>query len=346
MPILSVPLAEQTDLFVQVSIVVPVYNEGEVLPLLYERVRDVLESAGYSFEVVVVDDGSRDDSLEVLRYLSSKDPRLRYLSLSRNFGHQAAQVAGIEHSRGAAVITMDADLQHPPEVIPRMLELWKSGFDVVNTRKTTDGHDRLRRRTVDALFYRVLKSWSGLEVHGSDFRLMDRRVVEALEQSPERQKCLRGLIAWLGFAHVTIPYRVARRACGSSKYTIRKRCDLALTALCSFSHFPLRLLTLFGIATAVPSLLYMGVVAVFGVYAYFTGDHLLLPPGWAVLAGAISFFGGVQLVALGLVGEYLGGVHAEVKARPTYVLKEISDHPSPRPLERLPHATGIRWVAN
>ncbi|MBI4545327.1 MAG: glycosyltransferase family 2 protein [Gemmatimonadetes bacterium] len=324
------PLADRLDPSIKVSVVVPACNEEGNIPLLYERVRSVLEAEGCAFELIVVEDGSRDGTLEVLRQLSRQDRRVRYLSLSRNFGHQAAQLAGIEHSRGAAVITMDGDLQHPPETIPQMLEQWGKGFQVVNTRKLPQGPRGLVRRTLDATFYRLLSRLSGLEVAGSDFRLMDRRVAEVLVQLPERHKFLRGLVAWLGFEQTTIPYALARRARGESKYTFRKLLSLG-GGFFGFSVLPLRLLSVFGLVAAIPALLYMFLVAGYGAYWLLAGDMgtrlRTLPPGWATLVVAIIFFGGVQLIGLGLVGEYLGRVYTEVKGRPVYVVKEFSDPP-------------------
>jgi len=338
------PFVERADRSVEVSVVVPAYNESEVLPRLHARVRAVLEAAGYSYELLVVDDGSTDCTLEVLRRLQAEDPHVRSLTLSRNFGHQAAQMAGLAHSRGAVVVTMDADLQHPPELLPEMLELWEAGYEVVNTRKTADGEHRLRRRTVDALFYLLLQRWSGLEVHGSDFRLLDRRVVQVLLATPERQKLPRGLVAWLGFKQTTLPYTVGKRAAGEPKYTVHTRFGLALNALFSFSILPLHALTVLGVAATALALAYLFGLAGYALFVELDGGGRAHPPGWAVLTGVVGFFGGVQLLAVGILGQYLGRVYVEVKGRPTYVVKEISGVPAPAaaPVEE----TAVRWRVN
>ncbi len=307
-----------------VSVVVPAYNERANLPVLYERVRDALEGAGYRFDLLIVDDGGTDGSLETLRELHARDERVGYLSLSRNFGHQGALIAGIEHARGDVVVTLDGDLQHPPELLPEMLELWVDGYDVVNTRKARDSTRSLARQAIDTTYYRLLGKWSGLEVSGSDFRLMDRTVVDALCRLPEHQKLIRGLVTWLGFRQHVMPYQVAHRLHGEAKYRLSHLVKLAADGIFSFSTRPLRLLSMFGLLVAIPSLLYMIVIVALGAWALFTNDFAGLPPGWATLAVAVTFFGGVHLIAFGLLGEYIGRIYLEAKGRPPYIVMERS----------------------
>jgi polyisoprenyl-phosphate glycosyltransferase len=314
---------------IDVSVVVPAYNEMGGLALLWERVTSVLEASRYTYEILIVDDGSTDQSLSVLRHLSREDARLRYISFSRNFGHQAALMAGIEMSRGNAIITMDADLQHPPGLLLEMLETWKRGYYVVNTRKERDAGSYFGRSMLDKVFYWSLRNTSGLVVEGSDFRLLDRRVVEVLRQLPEREKILRGLVAWVGFPQTTIPYVVGRRLSGTSKYTVRKRVSLAFSALLSFSRLPLRALSFMGSVVVVISLILLAAVAFEFVHATIVAGTPSLPPPWVILVGIGAFFGGAQLAALGLLGEYIGRIHTEMRGRPTYLIKETSDQLSP-----------------
>ncbi len=309
-----------------VSIVAPAYNEEENLPHLCERVRSVMEGMGRDFELIIVENGSADRSLEILKDLRRKDGRIHYVSLSRNFGHQGALIAGLEHARGDVVISMDADLQHPPEVIPEMLKLWEAGYELVYTIKRENATQPFIRRLVNRQFYAFMSRASGLELTGgqSDFRLMDRKAVDALIRMPERNKFLRGLSRWIGFRQVGIEYDVPPRFAGESKFRLGHLLRFALDGILSFSVIPLRLFTLFGFLVSVAAFCYGLFIVGSGAYAFITGYHGRIPPGWATVGAAVFFLGGVQLMGIGLLGEYLGRVYDETKGRPAYLVREDS----------------------
>lgn len=308
-----------------VSIVAPAYNEEKNLPALYARVRAVMEKEGRDFELIVVENGSSDSSLAILKSLRAKDSRVNFLSLSRNFGHQGALIAGLEYSRGDAVISMDADLQHPPEVIPEMLKLWDQGYDVVYTVKQENKAQPLIRRALDRMFYRIINKLSGIELHGqSDFRLLGRKALNELCKLPERNKFLRGLSSWIGLKQAGISYRVNPRVAGSSKFKFIHLIELGIDGIFSFSIIPLRIFTIFGILMSAGSFLYGLYLLGLTAFINLTGSGLSMPSGWATLAVTLLFFGGVQLIGIGLLGEYLGRVYDEVKKRPVYIVKEAS----------------------
>ncbi|MDA0747659.1 MAG: glycosyltransferase family 2 protein [bacterium] len=309
-----------------VSIVAPAYNEEETILHLYERVCGVMEGAGWNFELIIVENGSVDRSLEILKELHGKDNRANFVSLSRNFGHQGGLIAGLEHSRGDVIITMDADLQHPPELIPEMLGLWSEGYDIVYTTKREVASQSFVRRLFNRVFYASMSRLSGLELSGgqSDFRLMDRKAVDALKSMPERNKFLRGLTRWIGFRQVGIDYDVPPRFAGRSKFRFAHLIRFALDGILSFSILPLRLFTLLGAVISLLAFVYGLYILIQGMYAFMTGYHGRIPPGWATVGAAIFFFGGVQLLGIGLLGEYLGRVYDEVKERPVFLVQEHS----------------------
>ncbi|MBM4184344.1 MAG: glycosyltransferase family 2 protein [Gemmatimonadetes bacterium] len=304
------------------SVVAPAFNEEEGLPRFVQEVGAVAVSLADDYEILVVDDGSRDKTREVLVTLRAGEPRLRWLGLSRNFGHQAALVAGLEHARGDVVITMDSDLQHPPSLLPRMVELWRDGYDVVYTTKAGAAAFSLRRRLMMKVGYKILRFVSGLNLTfgQSDFRLLDRAVLDALVAMPERDKFLRGLISWVGFRQTGIEYQVGTRFAGTEKYTFRQLLHLVTTGVFSFTILPLRLFTGFGVTIALLSMLYGVIAVVAGGIALATDNPALSPPGWATLTAAITFLGGIQLIGIGLLGEYIGRIYDEAKRRPTYVI--------------------------
>lgn len=309
-----------------VSVVAPAYNEAENLENLYERVRRSLESDGESFQLLIVDNGSDDTTLDVLRKLSAEDERVQFVSLSRNFGHQGAIIAGLEMASGNPIISMDADLQHPPEVLPEMLKHWKEGAEIVFTLKRKDRSRSLARKLVDWGFYALLSRLSGLQLESgqSDFRLLDRRALLAITGMNERPKFLRGLTKWIGYRQVTIDYDVEPRRAGRSKFNFRQLFRLGLDGVLSFSVLPLRLFTLSGVVVASGAFLYGAFVVASGVYAYISGYPERIQPGWATVATSIIFFGGIQLIGIGLLGEYLGRVYDQVKERPAYLIRERS----------------------
>lgn len=302
-----------------VSVVIPCFNEEEVIHATYRRLVEVLGSLlDVEFEFIFVDDGSRDRTPAILRNVQAADPRVRAVLFSRNFGHQIAVTAGIEHAAGDAVVLIDADLQDPPEVIGEMVVRWRAGVDVAyGTRASRDGESGLKLWTAKS-FYRFINRISETEIplDTGDFRLMDRKVVEAFLNMPERDRFVRGMVAWLGFRQEAIQYRRAARFAGETKYPWRKMIHFAMDGILSFSQAPLRLAIWAGFVTA-------GVAAMGVVYALlvrlFTNHWV---PGWALLFIGCLTLGSVQLVCVGAVGEYVGRIYGEVKKRPLYVVRE------------------------
>jgi polyisoprenyl-phosphate glycosyltransferase len=320
------------------SVVAPAYNEAEGLPQLIEELRSVLGPLADDYEIIIVDDGSSDETLEVLSDLNERDARVRWVSLSRNFGHQAALLAGLEQARGDVVISMDADLQHPPALLPTMVQRWREGSEVVYTvKRAGEGVFSPWRRLLMWLGYGVLRTVSGMKLQfgQSDFRLLDRAVVDALLAIPEREKFLRGLVDWIGFRQIGIEYHPQPRFAGEEKYTFRQLLRLVTTGVFAFSIVPLRLFTAGGFAMALLAFIYGVYAVIAGAYAIFTGDIGVSPPGWASIAAAISFLGGLQLIGIGLLGEYLGRVYDQTKGRPTYVVRNASPAavPAPSPVD-------------
>jgi polyisoprenyl-phosphate glycosyltransferase len=316
------------------SVVTPAFNEADGLPQLIEELRAVLGPLGEDYEIVVVDDGSSDGTLDLLAELNLDDPRVRWVGLSRNFGHQAALLAGLEHARGDVVISMDADLQHPPALLPTMVDRWRDGSDVVYTVKRAGvGAFSPWRRLLMWGGYSVLRIVSGMKLQfgQSDFRLLDRVVVDALLAIPEREKFLRGLVDWIGFRQIGLEYDPQPRFTGEEKYTFRQLFRLVTTGVFAFSIVPLRLFTAGGFAIALLAFVYGVFAVIAGAYALVTGDIGVSPPGWASIAAAISFLGGLQLIGIGLLGEYLGRVYDQTKGRPTFVVRSASSAPQEKP---------------
>lgn len=309
-----------------VSLVVPVFNEAGNLWPLYEAVCRQMEAVGCPYEIVFINDGSEDDSLTVLRRLAGEDGRVRVVGLSRNFGHQNAVSAGLEFARGDAVIVMDADLQHPPELIPQMIAAWREGFHVVYTiREDSKAETGWLKRWTSAAFYKLINVVSDVRIvpGAADFRLMDRTVVNCLVAMPERSRFLRGMVSWVGFRQKALRYRPNPRFSGKSKYSLRKMFALALQGVTSFSSLPLRVSGYLGFLAAVAGLPY----AVWAIYAKLFTDTVV--PGWTSLVVAILFLGGVQLMSIGVIGEYVGRIYTEVKKRPLYLTEELIGFDSP-----------------
>jgi len=302
----------------EVSLVIPIYNEEEVLPQLDARLRELLDRLGTTAEVVFVDDGSRDDSLSILRDLVAGEPRYRALSFSRNFGHQRAITAGMDATRGKAVVIMDADLQDPPEVVVEMLAKWREGYDVVyGRRRSREGETPFKLLTAK-IFYRLFAAMIPIEVplDTGDFRLMSRRVVIAMRALRETHRFVRGLVAWVGFKQTAVEYDRAARAAGTTKYPLRKMLAFAFDGIASFSVLPLRMATYLGVTVGAASVLY-------GISALFA--HVVMHatvPGWTTTVMLVSFLFSVQLLVTGVLGEYVGRIYEQVKARPLYVVGE------------------------
>jgi dolichol-phosphate mannosyltransferase len=303
-----------------VSVVCPAFDEEEVLPPFHASLGHSLQPlvGPYRLEIIYVDDGSRDGTLDVLRRLSVADNRVRYLSLSRNFGHQAALTAGLEHARGDAVVTLDSDGQHPPSLIPKLVEQWRSGADVVVAVRAVDRRLGPFKRLTSALFYRLLRRLSDLDVRDgvADFRLLSRKATDALLRLRESHRYLRGMIQWLGFSVAEVPYVPETRGAGASKYTLRKMLRLAGDGLYSFSRAPLRLSVVTGLAAISGSLLAATVIVLF--------RGTICDPALLSLLTGLHLVAGCLFAAIGVLGEYVARIHEEAKDRPLYVLKEVS----------------------
>ena len=302
----------------ELSIVVPVHNEADNLALLVERLRTALTGEVASWEIVFVDDGSRDETLAVIRDLNAADPRISAVSFSRNFGKEIAIAAGLDHALGDAVIIMDADLQHPPETIPAFLAKWREGYlNVYGQRTDREGETRMKRGFAK-LFYRIFGYFgeTPLPEGAGDFRLLDRKAVDALRALPERARFSKGLYAWVGFRSAGVPFHVAEREHGQSKFKYRKLFSFAFDGLSSFSTVPLKIATWSGAIIAVIATLS---AVYFMLRTLLFGTDL---PGFPSLIVSIMFFSGIQLVSLGMIGEYVGRIFAEVKRRPLYLIGE------------------------
>ena len=299
-----------------ISIVVPVFNEEDNIEHFYESVCKVMESLPYDFELIYVDDGSKDRSREILHGLEKQDERVQSIFLARNSGHQLALTCGLDNADGDAVITMDGDMQHPPELIPVLLEKWEQGYEVVQTiRKTTEGVSAMKKLT-SYYYYKVLNKLSNVHIQegGSDFRLMDRVVVKPFRRYREHARFIRGMIGAMGFRQVQIEFVAPKRFAGVSKFSPRKMLNFAIDGVLAYSNLPLRLGLYIGTISGLISLLM--ILHVF-VSKYVLNDAVA---GWATLTACVLFFGGMQMIVLGILGEYLGRVFEEVKHRPLYLI--------------------------
>ncbi len=302
------------------SLIIPIYNEEETIPELYHRISKVMTDLDGLVELILVNDGSRDKSLKLIRELHQRDPRVCYLSLARNFGHQTAVTAGLNFARGQVVVILDADLQDPPELIPEMIDQWKQGYEVVYAQRLKRKQEGWFKRVTAYLFYRLLKRLADVDIPADtgDFCLMDRQVVSVLNTMPERNRYIRGLRAWSGFRQTAVKFERDPRFAGEVKYTFRKSFSLALNSLIAFSRVPLRLSTYLGLLSA-------GVALVMALLVFYWRLHEPNSPltGLATIMIAIFFLGSVQLVCLGILGEYIGRIYEEVKGRPLYTLGEV-----------------------
>jgi polyisoprenyl-phosphate glycosyltransferase len=302
-----------------ISVIVPCYNEEEVIGETHSRLASLLgQLDGFDYELIYVDDGSRDRTPELLQQIHASDSRARVLRFSRNFGHQVALTAGLEHASGAAVVVIDADLQDPPEVIPEMVARWRDGYEVVYGVRTDRPGESSFKRWTAKIFYRLINrlSETKMPLDAGDFRLMDRKVVDALLAMPERDRFVRGMVSWVGFRQIAVLYARAPRRAGTGKYPFLKMLKFALDGVLSFSLTPLRLAIWTGflaILMAVAGIIYAVLLRLY------TTDWVR---GWASLFVAILFMGGVQLISLGIIGEYIGRIYGEVKQRPLYLLRE------------------------
>jgi glycosyltransferase involved in cell wall biosynthesis len=310
-----------------VSVVVPCYQEEAVLPETHSRLTRAAKSLDADYEIVYVDDGSRDGTLAILRELHRADPRVRVVALSRNFGHQVAISAGLDSARGDAVVVIDADLQDPPELIPELVARWREGNEVVYASRTARRGETAARLWITGLYYRTLGRLSDVAMpeEAGDFRLLDRRVVDVLKAMPERDRYLRGMVSWIGFRQRPVPYVRDARTTGKGHYSLARLARLGLDGLTGFSSAPIRVVTWLGFALGALSV--MGIL-LFVALRLFTAARF---GPWTIAALGMTFLAGVQLVALGVVGEYVGQIYREVKQRPPYVVAERLGFEPPSP---------------
>lgn len=302
------------------SVVAPVYDEEELIEAFVARA--TASVADYDFELLLVNDGSKDSTPEILDRIAERDPRVRVIHLSRNFGHQAALTAGLEHAIGDVVAMIDADLQDPPELIPEMVRRWREGSDVVYAvRRQREGETAFKLATA-SWFYKLFRQLAqvDLEPNSGDFRLLDRRALDALLSMTERSRFLRGMTVWVGFSQTAVSYERDARAAGETKYTLRKMLRFSLDAIASFSHLPLQLATYVGLLSAGLAFIAIPVV----IAMHFAGSYL---PGFGTITIAILLLGGIQLIALGVIGEYVGRIYDEVKHRPLYIVSDERNQP-------------------
>jgi dolichol-phosphate mannosyltransferase len=303
------------------SIIAPIYNERENLPELHRRVKEVMDSTRESWELILVDDGSTDSSTDIIRALAEKDKHIRPVIFARNFGHQVAVTAGLDYSRGDAVVIIDADLQDPPELILEMAKKWKEGYEVVYAvRAEREGESWFKLWTA-SLFYRLIYRITDVKIplDTGDFRLMDRKVVNVMNNMRERHRFLRGMSAWVGFKQIGVEYKRAARKAGETKYPFRKMFRLAINAITSFSYFPLQVATFFGFASAGVAIIAIPVVAALRL----AGSHSF--EGQTTTLISVLFLGGVQLICVGILGEYIGRLYDEAKGRPLYIVREAPE---------------------
>ncbi len=315
----------QSEMTIMYSIVIPVYNEQEVLPEFYHRLSRSMEQLDEPYEIIFINDGSQDRSLEILRNLHATDSRVKILHLSRNFGHQVAITAGMNYASGDAVITMDADLQDPPEVLLQLIQKYREGYDVVYaTRKKRKG-ERFSKRFTARVFYRLIHRLAdvNIPVDTGDFRLINRSALNSLNSLREKRRFVRGLVSWIGFRQIGITYQRDPRYAGKTKYPLRKMLKFALDGITSFSDIPLHIAMYLGFATSGFALLY----AVIVVLLKFLSISF---PGYTSIMVTILFLGGVQLITIGIIGEYIGRIYDEVKGRPLYIVHELIGFNNPK----------------
>jgi dolichol-phosphate mannosyltransferase len=313
------------------SVVTPILDEEELLPELHARLAAVLDAIGEPWEIVVVDDGSVDRSRALLEAIAAKDARVRAIFLSRNFGHQAAITAGLDHARGRAVVVIDGDLQDPPEVIKDLVARWRAGFQVVFAVRSDRAGETVWKRATARLFYELIRRLSGTDipVNVGDFRLMDRKAVDALLGIRERHRFVRGLVTWIGFSQTGVSYARAARSAGETKYPLTRMVRLALDAIFSFSTVPLQISTWLGLATIAVT----GMLTLYLLYLKLVAHAVV--DGMTTMVATMSLLGGVQLLSLGIVGSYVGRIFEEVKRRPLYVIERVVEAspaaPAPAP---------------
>ncbi|MGG3195878.1 MULTISPECIES: glycosyltransferase family 2 protein [Priestia] len=303
---------------IKYSIVVPVYNEEEVIHETYRRLTEVMRSTKEAYELLFVNDGSRDRTAEIIKAYSEQDPAVVLLDFARNFGHQIAITAGMDHARGEAVVVIDADLQDPPELILEMIEKWKQGFDVVYAKRTKRKGETYFKKQTAAMFYRFLRAMTDIDIplDTGDFRLLDRKVCNQMNSIQEKNRFVRGLVSWVGFKQIAVEYERDERLAGESKYPLKKMLKLSMDGITSFSYKPLKLASYAGVTLSGIGFIYLLVV----LYLKLFTDSTIT--GWSSLIVIQLFFSGIILIILGMIGEYIGRIYDETKNRPLYIVRE------------------------
>lgn len=301
-----------------ISIVIPAYNEAKNISCIWNRISEVMLSVQMDFEVIFVDDGSRDNTADVIGELRNSYSQIHYIQFSKNFGHQAALKAGIDHARGSVVISMDADLQHPPNLIVDMIDRWKEGYEIVYTQRRPDKNLSWFKKFTSSLFYKTLRAISDVNIEEgtADFRLIDRKVADIIKAQNDPFLFIRGLIPWMGFNQFKLVYDPAQRLHGTSKYTLRKMTAFAVNGITGFSIKPLRAAIFLGLIISAMAFLY----GLYAIWAFLYDDRVI--SGWASVITSILFIGGIQLIILGIIGEYIGKTYLQSKNRPFYIVSE------------------------
>lgn len=312
------------------SVIVPMYNEEAVIPETYSRLTKVMENWGESYEIIFINDGSKDKTKEMLDEICKSDSRVKLIDFARNFGHQVAITAGMDYAAGQCMVIIDGDLQDPPELIPDMVKLWREGNDVVYGKRVSRQGETFFKKTTAKVFYRLLNKLTDVDipVDTGDFRLIDRRVCEALKQLPERSRYVRGLMSWVGFKQVAIEFERNERFAGETKYPFKKMMKLAMDGIMSFSYKPLKISSYLGTVLSIFSFIYLIKVLIQKIFF----PHTALS-GWASLIAVSLFFNGIILLMLGIIGEYISRIYDEARGRPLYIiseLKNMEDREGPR----------------
>jgi glycosyltransferase involved in cell wall biosynthesis len=303
----------------EISIVIPAYNEEGNISIIINQLCDVLQNTN-SFEIIFVNDGSADNTLETIKNASKQDSRIHYISFSKNFGHQAALKAGIDYAQGSCVISMDADLQHPPSLIPEMIKHWNDGYDVVYTQRLEDKGHSIFKKLTSKCFYYLLQKMSDVPIEEgtADFRLLDKKVTEIIKQTNDPFLFIRGLVPWMGFRQKKLIYHPNERHSGTTKYTFNKMAAFAINGITGYSIKPLRFATFLGVLIS----LFAFVYGIYAIAIFFVSAKVI--SGWASLLTSVLFIGGIQLIILGIIGEYIGKIYIQLKNRPFYIIKESS----------------------
>jgi Glycosyl transferase family 2. len=302
------------------SVVVPMYNEEEVIHETYRRLTEVMKGTGESYEIIMVNDGSRDRTGEIISQLCKQDKNVKMIDFARNFGHQTAITAGMDYAAGDCIVIIDGDLQDPPELIPEMIRLWREGYDVVYGKRISRRGETFFKKFTAKCFYRLLSSMTDIDipVDTGDFRLIDRKVCEALKQLPERNRYVRGLVSWVGFRQKALEFERAERYAGETKYPLKKMMKLAMDGIISFSFKPLEIAAYMGSILSFAGFIYLIVLLIQRIFR-------MVPSGWSLLTALTLFLDGIVLLMLGIIGEYIGRIYDEAKGRPLYIVSRLEN---------------------